>query len=180
MASLVGFEPTISRLRSERPWPARLDDRDKTCGAADGNRTRIGSVDSGVPYQSVSTAQMGVSESTHLQLHHPALRLGAPTNVEDTVERCLSGDQPGLPQRYRAQPDRPAGIRTRIASFGGMCPVQLSDRPKMVRAEGFEPSRLCVRSAVSCPVERRPHNKMVPGPGIEPGTCWVRASRSAN
>jgi hypothetical protein len=113
---------------------------------------------------------MGVSESTHLLLHHPALRLGAPTNVEDTVERWLSGDQPGLPQRYRAQLGRPAGIRTRIASFGGMCPVRLSDRPKMVRAEGFEPSRLCVRSAVSCPVERRPHSKWFrdQGSNLEP------------
>ena len=51
-----------------------------------------------------------------------------------------------------------------------MCPVQLSDTPNMVRAEGFEPSRLCVRSAVSCPVERRPHSKWFrdQGSNLEP------------
>ena len=75
---------------------ARVEATPAQLAEADGNRTRLCSVDSGVPYQSVSTAQMGVSESTHLLLHHPALRLGAPTNVEDTAERCLSGDQPGL------------------------------------------------------------------------------------
>ena len=110
---------------------------------------------------------MGVSESTHLLLHHPALRLGAPTNVGDTAEGCPSGDQhpaidiqrstssdqPGLPQRYRAQPGRPAGIRTRIASFGGMCPVQLSDRPEM-KWYGRKDSNLHVSAFVAqCPVQ---------------------------
>ena len=111
---------------------------------------------------------MGVRESTHLLLHHPVFQLGAPTYFwtrQSTVHPAIS---PGSHNGYRVQPGRPAGIRTRIASFGGMCPVQLSDRPKMVRAEGLEPSRLCVRSAVSCPVERRPHNKMAAGDGIEP------------
>ena len=149
-------------------------------GAADGTRTRINSVDSGVPYLSASTAQMGVGESTHLCYITPSFDSGHPRNFRTRQSVVYPAINPGSYNGYRAQPGRPAGIRTRIASFGGMCPVQLSDRPKMVRAEGFEPSRLCVRSAVSCPVERRPHNKMVPGPGIEPGTCWVRASRSAN
>ena len=54
---------------------------------------------------------------------------------------------------------RPAEIRTQIASFGGMCPVQLSDRPEMVRAGGLEPPSLPVRSRGSYPVERRPHKK---------------------
>src|ERR1022692_2913759 len=103
-------------------------------------------------------------------LDHPVFRLGAPTKLRTRQSVVCPAITPGPHNGYRVQPGRPAGIRTRIASFGGMCPVQLSDGPKMVRAEGFEPSRLCVRSAVSCPVERRPHNKMAPGSGVEPET----------
>src|ERR1039457_3162235 len=99
----------------------------------------MNSVDSGAPYLSAYTAQMGVSESTHLPLHHPVFRLEAPTKLRTRQSAVCPAINPGSHNGYRVQPGRPAGIRARIASFGGMCSVQLSDRPKMVRAEGFEP-----------------------------------------
>src|SRR5580693_3195053 len=80
MASLVGFEPTISRLRSEHPWP--LDDRNKD-GAPDGNRTRLNPVDSRAPHQSDSRANsmwVFVNQS-HRPLHGPALRFRSPTEM---------------------------------------------------------------------------------------------------
>src|ERR1022692_422630 len=67
----------------------------KTNGAADGTRTRMNSVDSGVPYLSASTAQMGVSESTRLLLDHPVFRLGAPTTLRTRQSVVCPAITPG-------------------------------------------------------------------------------------
>lgn len=153
MASWAGIDPAITCLRDRAL--GHSCSMTKTYGAADGTRTRINSVDSGAPYLSASTAQMGVSESTHLLLHRPVFRLGAPTKLEDTAERCLSGDQPGIPQRLPcptwsarrdSNPDRilrgdvPCPVERQaekwygrkdsnlhVSAFVAQCPVQLND-----------------------------------------------------
>src|ERR1035438_766354 len=141
MASWAGNDPAITCLRGRALDHSCSTTKTKLNGVADGTRTRMNSVDSGAPYLSASTAQMGVRESTHLLLHHPIFRFGAPTNLRTRQSAAYPAINSGSHNGYRVQPGRPAGIRTRIASFGEMCPVQLSDRPKMVRAEGLDPSR---------------------------------------
>jgi hypothetical protein len=99
MAPWTGNDPALTCLKDRA-----LDHSCSTAnfGATDGNRTRMNSVDSGVPCQSASVAN--------------------PQNAKHETPNT-----------------------------------------KVVRAGGFEPPSLSVRSRVSCPVERRPHKE--PGTG---------------
>src|ERR1017187_10575895 len=129
MASWAGNDPAIACLRGRALGHSCFTT--KTNGAADGTRTRMNSVDSGVPYLSASTAQMGVSESTRLLLDHSVFRLGAPTKLRTRQSVVCPAIRRRIPQRLP-------------------CPTWSGRRDS-------NPDRI-LRRDVPCPVERQAEN----------------------